>query len=93
MTREYRTAFWHRLLGRSGRRVSPQLEAERLREKYRQSVEATQRWLGLLRELEHEGKTATATYEQYFNAYLQARRLEKRLELEVFNLRSETTSS
>jgi len=92
MTREQRTAFWHRWLGR-GHRLSPELEAERLQEKYRQSVEATQRWLGLLRELEHEGKTATATYEQYFNAYLQARRLEKRLELEVFNLRSETTSS
>lgn len=90
MVREQGAAFWHRFLGHGRRHLSPELEAERLQEKYRQSVEATQRWLSLLRELEHEGKTATATYEQYFNAYLQARRLEKRLELDVFNLRSGT---
>lgn len=66
-------------------------EFRRLEEKYRTAAEATQQWLSLLREMERNGETNEARYEQYFHAYLQAKQLEKRTDLELFNLREGLT--
>lgn len=62
-------------------------ELQRLEEKHRAAVAAAQQWLTLLREMERNGETSEGRYEQYFSAYLQAKQLEKRFDLELFNLR------
>lgn len=63
----------------------------RLEEKYRTAADATQQWLLLLREMERNGETDAGRYDHYFRAYLQAKQLEKRTDLELFNLREGLT--
>lgn len=59
----------------------------RVEEKRRSSAAATEKWLSLLREMELNGETAQARYDTYYKAYLQAREQEKRIDLELFNMR------
>lgn len=66
-------------------------EVRRLEEKYTTAVEATRQWLSLVREMERNGETNEGRYEQYYHAYLQAKQLEKRADLELFNLREGLT--
>lgn len=66
-------------------------EFRRLEEKYKTAADATQQWLSLLREMDRNGETNEGRYQQYFNAYLQAKQLEKRIDLELFNLREGLT--
>ena len=82
-----------RLSGLLRRRPGSASDAEfrRVEEKYRTAVEATQQWLSLLREMERNGETNEGRYEQYYNAYLQAKQQEKRSDLELFNLREGLT--
>lgn len=88
MVRREQSVFG-RLFGGS-RTPSAREEREQLRrveEKRRSAAEATRQWLTLLRELENNGESGRSTYESYYQAYLQAREQEKRVELELFNLR------
>jgi hypothetical protein len=62
-------------------------EFERLEERRRSLSEASEKWYSLLREMERNGESANAQYERYYGAYLEARHVEKRAELELFNLR------
>ncbi len=66
-------------------------ELERLEERRHAAADATRQWLSLLREMELQGDTNGSRYEQYFEAYLQAKQLEKRVDLELFNLREGLT--
>lgn len=72
------------LLGKKDRR-GPDLE--RLEERYRALATASEQWLSLLREMERNGETAEPRYEQYYRAYIEARQQEKRVDLQLFNLR------
>jgi uncharacterized protein involved in exopolysaccharide biosynthesis len=74
---------------RSGARSDS--EFRRLEAKHKTASETTQQWLSLLRELERNGETNESRYEQYFRAYLEAKQLEKRTDLELFNLREGLT--
>jgi uncharacterized protein involved in exopolysaccharide biosynthesis len=67
--------------------ASSDSQIRRLEDKCKTASEATQQWLSLLREMERNGETNESRYEQYFRAYLQAKQLEKRTDLELFNLR------
>ena len=69
-----------------------EVEVRRVEEKLRSSAQATEQWLNLLREMEMSGETADARYERYYQAYLQARQQQKRVDLELFNLRQGLTS-
>jgi hypothetical protein len=62
-------------------------ELRRLRERHESLKRATEEWLSILREMEHNGETGTAQYERYFQAYLQARQQEKAVDLQLFNHR------
>jgi hypothetical protein len=62
-----------------------------MEERRRGLAQATQEWLALLREMEHEGQSGDARYEAYFQAYLQAKQQQKRADLELFNLRNGLT--
>jgi hypothetical protein len=62
-------------------------EFRRLEEKCRLLAEATAKWHSLLRDMERNGESAAPRYARYFQAYFEARQLEKRAELELFNLR------
>lgn len=63
------------------------LEVHRLEDKYRASVQATEQWRSLLREMEASGESSDPRYERYFRAYIDAQQQEKRIDLELFNLR------
>ena len=82
-----------RLSGLFGRRSGNPSDSElrRLEEKYKTAAAATQQWLSLLREMERNGETDEGRYEQYYGAYLQAKQLEKRIDLDLFNLREGLT--
>ena len=82
-----------RLSGLLRRRSGTRSDSEfrRLEDKYKTASAATQQWLSLLREMECNGETNESRYEQYFHAYLQAKQLEKRTDLELFNLREGLT--
>lgn len=71
------------------RRSGPRSDSEfrRLEAKHETARETTQQWLSLLREMERNGETNESRYEQYFRAYLEAKQLEKRTDLELFNHR------
>lgn len=79
------------MAGLSGRRRRTQEDVPaaiaRLEEKHRQMHGATEEWLQLLREMERNGESSQARYETYYQAYVQAREQEKRVDLELFNLR------
>jgi len=62
-------------------------ELRRLERKHRDAVVAMDNWTTLLRDMEHEGQTSDLRYERYFQAYLDAQRQLKRVELELFNVR------
>lgn len=59
----------------------------RLAEKQRALSAATEQWLSLLRDMEHEGQSSDPRYETYYRAYLDAKRQEERAGLDLFNLR------
>lgn len=89
MVRRKQVSLLGRLLGGrqdSGRHISDQ-QIRRVEEKRRAAADATQQWLTLLRDLESKGESGHSTYETYYRAYLQAREQEKRVDLELFNLR------
>lgn len=74
---------------RFGRRSEDPRDAlQRLEEKQRSAARATEHWLSLLREMEHNGESGDSRYESYYTAYLQARDQQKRIDLQVFNVRS-----
>lgn len=62
-------------------------EVRRLQERQENAQRATEEWLSLLREMEHNGETATSQYERYYQAYLQAKQQQKAVDLELFNRR------
>lgn len=65
-----------------------QAEAQRrLRERQEQLARATEEWQALLREMEHNGESGKSQYERYYQAYLQARRQQKDIDLQLFNRR------
>jgi hypothetical protein len=76
----------------SRRTEPPPAELHRLVEKLDALSEATQKWLGVLRDMEARGESGDPSYETYFEAYMQAKRQEKRVELELFNLRQGLSS-
>ena len=76
-----------RLTGSLRRANGEDRDALRLAEKRRTLAEATQHWLALLRDMEHEGQSSDPRYETYYRAYLDAKRQEERAELHLFNLR------
>ncbi len=67
-------------------------EVRRAEERQKTLAEATERWLSLLREMEHAGQSGDARYETYFRAYLEAKQRQKRVDLELFNLRQRLSS-
>ncbi len=67
-------------------------DIRRIEERRRSLAAATQEWLALLREMEHEGRSGDAKYEAFYQAYLQAKQQQKRTELELFNLRHGLTN-
>jgi hypothetical protein len=81
------------LLRRPSRRDQPgadlpdMRELRRAEERQKTLTEATERWLSLLREMQHAGQTGDARYETYFRAYLEAKQRQKRFDLEIFNMR------
>jgi hypothetical protein len=79
-----------RLLGgrdRAGSDAETREQVRRAEEKRRAAAEATRGWVSLLREMEHNGESSLPRYETYYTAYLQSREQEKRIDLELFNLR------
>ena len=66
-------------------------QVRRIEAKRRSAAEATRHWITLLRDLENSGESGKSTYESYYRAYLQAREQEKRVELELFNMRQGLT--
>ena len=67
-------------------------EYQRLEARLRTLAEAREQWLALLRDMERQGETADARYETYYQAYVKARQQEKRVDLELFNLRKGLTT-
>lgn len=65
----------------------PAREVTRLEEKRRGLAQATEQWLSLLHDMERSGESGDPRYETYFKAYVEAKRQEKRADLELFNLR------
>jgi hypothetical protein len=61
-------------------------------ERYESVSRAVDQWLSLLRDMEHAGQSGEARYETYYQAYLQARQQQKRIDLELFNLRQGLSS-
>lgn len=62
-------------------------EVRRLQDRQEKAQHATEEWLSLLREMEHNGETASTQYERYYQAYLQAKQAQKNVDLELFNRR------
>lgn len=70
------------------RRSEPtEADFQRLEEKRRSLAAATEQWLSLLRDMERNGESGEARYDTYFKAYVDARQQEKRVDLELFNMR------
>lgn len=67
-------------------------EARRLEEKHLALKKATDEWLSLLRDMEQQGQSTDLNYDRYYNAYLDAKRQQKQVELVLFNLRSRQAS-
>ncbi|HZU13625.1 MAG TPA: hypothetical protein VFB58_12365 [Chloroflexota bacterium] len=83
-------ALWHnpaplRRLFRS--RSSRTAIEHRLYEKHESLSRATEQWVTLLRDMEHNGESGGYQYERYFQAYLQARQAQKDVDLQLFNYR------
>jgi hypothetical protein len=76
----------------SGEPATPGHTLRRIEEKQRSLTAATEKWLSLLREMEHAGQSGDAQYEAYYQAYLQAKQQQKRVDLELFNLRNGLTT-
>ena len=84
-----------RRLSQRLRGESPTSEGRRHRqteERYESVSRAVDQWLSLLREMEHAGQSGEARYETYYQAYLQAKQQQKRIDLELFNLRQGLSS-
>lgn len=62
-------------------------ELRRLKEKHESLTHATQEWLTLLRDMEHNGESGGSQYERYYQAYLRARQQQKDIDLRLFNYR------
>jgi hypothetical protein len=67
--------------------VSREFECRRLEDKRVHFAEATQHWLEMLREMERTGESSDPRYDAYFRNYIEARQQEKRIDLDLFNLR------
>jgi hypothetical protein len=79
-----------RLLGardRSSNEAATREQIRKAEEKRKAAAEATRGWVSLLRDMEHNGESSLPRYETYYSAYLQSREQEKRIDLELFNLR------
>ena len=72
--------------------VSLEQEVRRLEEKRVALRKATDEWLSLLRDMEQQGQSGEAAYERYYAAYLAAKKQQKDVELNLFNLRSQRAS-
>lgn len=80
------------LLRRGGSTVSTSHEIRRLEDKHRSLAHAAEQWLSILHEMEHAGQSGDARYDTYYQAYLQAREQQKRVDLQLFNLRQGLSS-
>ena len=82
-----RSVGWIRFpLGRT-RGADAGADCDRLEQRQRSLTEASEKWHSLLREMELNGESARPQYERYYGAYIEARQVEKRADLELFNLR------
>lgn len=72
---------------RNGSKRSLDSESRRLEEKLRGLTNAAEQWMSLLREMERNGESGGGEYERYFQAYIEAKQQEKRVDLELFNVR------
>jgi hypothetical protein len=82
-------SFLHRVLTRIGGKETLPIDSQvrRLEEKRLSLQRATNQWLSLLRDMEQHGESSQTTYERYYQAYLDAKRQQKQVELSLFNLR------
>jgi phage-related minor tail protein len=82
-------SFLHRVLTRIGGKDPVPIDSQvrRLEEKRVSLQRATNQWLSLLRDMEQKGESSHTTYERYYQAYLDAKRQQKQVELSLFNLR------
>jgi hypothetical protein len=90
VARKKQPSVLSRLFGGRDRAPSGAISRERIRkaeEKRRAAADATREWVALLREMETTGESSSPQYESYYSAYLQSREQEKRIDLELFNLR------
>ena len=77
-----------RVLGRSAASEGAFWDIE---ERHRKVTAAAEQWHSLLREMEHSGHSGEARYEAYYQAYMRTKQQQKRLDLELFNLRQRLT--
>ena len=90
MARREGRSVLERLFGggdRPGSEAAAHEQVRKVEEKRKAAAEATRGWVSLLREMEHNGESSLPRYETYYTAYLQSREQEKRIDLELFNLR------
>jgi len=93
MARSSDASFLGRVAARFRRGDGPTMrDVQRIEEKHRAAHEATERWLSLLREMEHAGQSSDARYDTYYQAYLRAKQQQKHIDLELFNLRQGLSS-
>jgi hypothetical protein len=74
-----------RLFG--GRRRDRFEDLERLEQRQRDLTQAIDQWLSLLREMEGSGESGDPNYARYYRAYVEAKQQEKKIDLELFNIR------
>ncbi len=84
-----------RLFSRLGRNevTTDDDDVRRLEEKQRSLQRATEQWLSLLREMEQEGESNELNYDRYYQAYLDAKRQQKHVEMLLFNMRNQQKAS
>lgn len=82
----------HRIAGRFlGRLPAAEGACWDIEERHRKLTAAADQWLSLLREMEQSGHSGEARYEAYYQAYLRTKQQQKRLDLELFNVRQRLT--
>lgn len=71
----------------SFRRTSKQHEIRRIEEKQESMAAATEQWLGLLQDMQAAGQVDEERYQRYYQAYLRSKQEQKKVDLDLFNLR------
>jgi hypothetical protein len=74
-------------LSTRSRKTHVDIDYGRLEERCRVLATATEQWRTILRDMERSGESGDPRYDQYLEAYIDARQQEKRADLELFNLK------